>query len=172
MATHVFSKFRLPVFWDEEFKQLDYIHEEFNDKESLHKWERMGYGDKVTGAMCDMRSEQPRWNKKFIDIFEAMGWKNVGTSYYRMGTGTVMPTHGDLYLRYVDLFGLHGQQHRIRRAIVFLEDWKSGHYSEVAGHPIVDWEAGQCAMWEYDTPHSAANLGEEDRYTLQITGWV
>lgn len=172
MVIPVFSKFHLPVFWDNEFKTLEYIHEEFNDKESLHKWERMGYSDKVTGAMCDMRSVQPSWNKKFIEIFNQMGWKDVGTSYYRMGTGTVMPTHSDLYVKYIDLFGLAGAEHRIRRCVVFLEDWKSGHYSEVANHPIVDWDAGQCVMWDYDTPHSAANLGEEDRYTLQITGWV
>ena len=172
MVTHVSSKFNLPVFWDDEYKALDYIHEPFNDPDSVRKWERMGYGEKVTGAMCDMRSQQPSWNKKFIEIFNAMGWKDVGTSYYRMDTGTVMPTHSDLYVKYIGLFGLAGAEHRIHRAIVFLEDWKSGHYSEVDGKPIVNWDAGQCAMWEYDTPHSAANLGEEDRYTLQITGWV
>jgi hypothetical protein len=171
MVTHVSSKFNLPVFWDDEFKSLDYIHEPFNDPDSLNTWERMGYGSKVTGAMCDMRSPQPSWNKKFIEIFNAMGWKDVGTSYYRMDTGTVMPTHSDLYVKYVNLFGLAGAEHRIHRAIVFLEDWKSGHYSEVNGVPIVGWQAGQCASWQYDTPHSAANLGEEDRYTLQITGW-
>lgn len=172
MVTRVFSKFHLPVFWDDTFKNLNYVHEQFNDISSLNKWQDMGYGPKVTGDMCDMRSVQPKWNKKFIEIFTQMGWKDVGTSYYRMGSGTVMPTHSDLYLKYVDLFGLQSKEHRIRRAIVFLESWKSGHYSEVANHPIVNWDAGQSVMWDYDTPHSAANLGEEDRYTLQITGWV
>ena len=172
MVTHVSNRINLPVFWDDEFKKLDYIHEPFNDTESLHKWAQMGYGDKITGAMCDMRSEQPSWNNKFIEIFEAMGWKDVGTSYYRMGTGAVMPTHSDLYVKYIQLFGLAGAEHRVNRAVVFLEDWKSGHYSEVDGKPIVDWKAGQAAWWENSTPHSAANLGEEDRYTLQITGWI
>ena len=167
-----FSKYKIPVFWNDEFKNLNYIREEFNDKESLKKWKKMGYGPKVTGAMCDMRSVQPSWNKSFIKIFSEMGWKDVGTSYYRMDTGTVMPVHSDLYLKYVGLFGLQGKEHRIRRAVLFLEDWKSGHYSEVAGHPIVNWTAGQFIEWNYDTPHSAANLGEEDRYTLQITGHV
>lgn len=101
-----------------------------------------------------------------------MGWKDVGTSYYRMPTGTVLPTHGDLYTKYINLFGLAGQEHRIRRAIVFLEDWKSGHYAEYMNQPLVNWVAGTVVEWPYDTPHMAANLGLDPRYTLQITGWV
>ena len=172
METHAVSKFTIPVFWNDEFKYLNYIQEPFNDLECLAKWQAQGYGHKVTGAMCDMRFAQPSWNAKFIEIFTEMGWKDVGTSYYRMGTGTVMPTHTDLYSRYVRVHDLHGQEHRINRAIVFLEDWRSGHYSEVNGRPIVDWHAGQCVSWSYSTPHSAANLGQADRYTLQITGWI
>ena len=99
-----------------------------------------------------------------------MGWKDIGTSYYRMGTGTILPTHSDLYLRYIDIFKLQGQEHNIRRAIVFLEDWKSGHYFEGDGQPSVNWKAGDVVEWAYDASHMAANLGLDPRYTLQITG--
>jgi hypothetical protein len=51
-----------------------------------------------------------------------------------------------------------------------LEDWKSGHYLEVMGVPYIGWKAGQVVEWTYDAPHMAANIGLEDRYTLQITG--
>jgi hypothetical protein len=53
---------------------------------------------------------------------------------------------------------------------VLLEDWKPGHYLEVDGVPYVNWKAGQTSEWVYDAPHMAANIGLEDRYTLQITG--
>jgi hypothetical protein len=53
---------------------------------------------------------------------------------------------------------------------VLLEDWQSGHYLEVDGVPVVNWHAGQVVQWVYDVPHMAANIGLEDRYTLQITG--
>jgi len=117
-----------------------------------------------------MRSSQPTWNQRFIDHFASLGWKDIGTSYYRMATGTVLPTHGDLYLKYIDLFDLQGQEHNIRRAIVFLEDWKSGHYFEAMGTAHVGWTAGTVMEWTYDTPHMAANMGLDPRYTLQITG--
>jgi len=170
MATQDLFKYHLPVFWDDEFKGLDYVNEEFNDIANLERWLALGYANKFTGDMCDMRRPQPSWNYQFIKIFQEMGWKDIGTSYYRMGTGTILPTHSDLYLRYVDIFKLQGQEHDIRRAIVFLEDWKPGHYFEGNDQPTVNWRAGDVVEWEYDAPHLAANLGLDPRYTLQITG--
>lgn len=165
-------KYQLYPFWDNEYTKLDYINEPFNDVESQTRWIAQGYADKFTGDMCDMRSPQPSWNQRFIDIFEGQGWKDIGTSYYRMSTGTVLPTHGDLYLKYIDLFNLAGQENTIRRAIVFLEDWQPGHYFEGQGISLTNWKAGQVIEWHYDTPHMAANLGPTPRYTLQITGHV
>jgi len=172
MATQEINKYFLEVFWDDEYRHLNYINEPFNDAESKETWLAAGYPERFTGDMCDMRSPQPSWNQRFIDIFANMGWKNIGTSYYRMNTGTVLPTHGDLYVKYIQLYNLKGQEHRIRRAIVFLEDWASGHYFEGMGVPLTNWVAGTVMEWTYDTPHLAANVGLTPRYTLQITGWI
>ena len=122
--------------------------------------------------MCDMRAAMPAWNSVFVAIFQGLGWKYVGTSYYRMSPGTILPTHADLYVRYVELFKLLGKESSIRRAVIFLEDWKSGHSAEYDGDPFVSWCAGDVVEWSYDTMHMAANLGFEPRYTLQITGHV
>ena len=170
MVTHEIVKYNLEVFWDDEFKNLEYIHEPFNDPVSVNQWISQGYQSKITGALCDMRHQLPTWNHKFIEHFEALGWKDIGMAYYRMTTGTVMPTHSDLYKRYIERFNLQGQEHTVQRALVMLEDWKSGHYLEAMGVPYVNWKAGQVVEWTYDTPHLAANIGLEDRYTLQITG--
>jgi len=90
----------------------------------------------------------------------------------KLNTGTVLPTHSDLYLKYIELFNLQGCEHTIRRAIVFLEDWQPGHYAEYINVAYVNWRAGAIIEWAYDTPHMAANLGLTPRYTLQITGHV
>ena len=170
MVTHVVTRYTLEVFWDNEFKHLNYITEPFNDPVSVSQWLAQGYQSKIVGAMCDMRQQQPSWNNKFIQHFEQLGWKDIGTSYYRMSTGTVMPVHSDLYKKYIERFNLQGREETVCRALVLLEDWKPGHYLEVQGIPYVDWKAGQVVEWTYDTPHMAANIGLEDRYTLQITG--
>jgi hypothetical protein len=165
-------KYQLYPFWDNEYKTLDYINEQFNDTDQLKKWKEQGYADQFTGDMCDMRSQQPSWNQRFLDMFADQGWKDIGTSYYRINTGTILPTHSDLYIKYIDLFDLQGLEHTIRRAIVFLEDWQPGHYAEYLDQAHVNWSAGSTVEWAYDTPHMAANMGPTPRYTLQITGHV
>lgn len=168
--THRFSVDHIERFWDDEFKQLDYQSEPFNDPRDVDRWLALGYQPKFCGDMADMRRPQPSWNHRFIELFESRGWRDIGTSYYRMTSGTVMPVHQDRFVKYVNLFGLQGREHSIRRALIFLEPWKSGHYLEIMGEPQVGWQAGTVIEWVYDTPHMAANLGLEDRYTLQITG--
>jgi len=170
MATHAWCEYQIPVFWDQEYKTLDYRQEPYNDSEDTARWLALGYQPKICGDMADMRGRQPSWNHRFIEYFQSKGWKNVGTSYYRMTSGTVMPVHQDRYVKYRDLFQLQGQEHSIRRALILLEDWHSGHYLEVQGEPLVKWTAGTVAEWIYDTPHMAANIGLEPRYSLQITG--
>lgn len=165
-------KYNLQVFWDDEYRQLDYANETFNDPVSEAKWIEQGYRCQFTGDMCDMRSPQPSWNQRFVDIFSDMGWKDIGTSYYCMNTGTILPVHADLYSKYIELFKLQGLEHTIRRAVVFLEDWKSGHYFEANGAPMLGWTAGTVVEWGYDLPHMAANIGLDPRYTLQITGHI
>jgi hypothetical protein len=172
MATPAIVKYQLSVFWDDEFKHLNYKNEEFNDPDNLQLWTSMGFANRFTGDMCDMRSPQPSWNNLFVEHFAQQGWQDIGTSYYRMGPGTILPTHGDLYKRYIELFNLAGREHTIRRAIVFLEPWHSGHYFEGYGVPLAPWTAGQVVEWTYDAPHLAANMGITPRYTLQITGHV
>jgi ectoine hydroxylase-related dioxygenase (phytanoyl-CoA dioxygenase family) len=60
----------------------------------------------------------------------------------------------------------------VGRAVIFLEDWKSGHYFEIDEVPIVNWKKGDYILWKNDTSHMAANLGKENRYTMQVTGIV
>lgn len=170
MAIPEVNKFHIDKFWDDEYKTLTYIREPFNDPDSVAQWVTQGYTGPFTGWMCDMRCPQPSWNNRFLKIFESLGWKNIGTSYYRMDTGTILPNHRDLYKKYIQLFNLYGQEQKIFRAIVFLDDWTPGHYAEYNYKPFVNWEAGDCVMWRYDTIHMAANIGLFPRYTLQITG--
>ena len=162
----------IECFWNDEYLHLDYEVETFNNPLDTERWIKAGYRCNFTGAMCDVRKPQPSWNDKFIRHFEALGWQDIGTSYYRMDTGTILPTHQDTYKRYVELFNLQGKEYRIRRAIVFLEDWASGHYLELKGLPVTGWRRGFTVIWAYDAPHMAANIGLTPRYTLQITGHV
>lgn len=172
MAIPEVINYHIAPFWDQEFYNLDYENETFNDPVNLDRWLALGFPNRFTGDMCDMRSPQPSWNNKFVNFFRGLGWKNIGTSYYRMQPGTVLPNHRDLYVKYVRLFDLVGREHTIHRAVIFLENWQPGHYAEYAGKPFVQWHAGDTVEWVYDTEHMAANMGVVPRYTLQVTGHI
>ena len=135
MVTPVVREYHIERFWDDEFKTLDYIHEPFNDPASVALWNSQGYTSKICGDLCDMRHRLPAWSSKFVEMYEAHGWKDIGLAFYRMSTDTVMPVHQDLYKRYIELFNLQGQETSIRRALLLLEDWQPGHYLEVNSKP-------------------------------------
>ena len=171
MATH--DSFNIARFWDDEYTRLDYVKESFNDPATMIEWQDSGFRGPFGGSMCDMRSAQPSWNHKFIEFFQTYEhWRDIGTSYYRMDPGSSLPNHVDTYRRYIELFNLKGQEDTIRRAVVFLEPRKSGHFAECEGRGYADWIAGFTLVWPWNAPHSAYNMGSELRYTLQITGHV
>lgn len=170
MATHEW--FNIAPFWDDEYKNLIYVKEKFNDPGTQIEWIDAGYLGPFGGWMCDMRNPQPSWNSQFVKFFADMGWQDIGTSYYKMLPGSSLPEHVDTYRKYIELFGLQDKKHTIRRAVVFLENWQSGHYAECDQTPYVNWIRGFTLVWRWDTPHIAANMGMTPRYTLQITGHV
>ena len=148
-------------------RKLAYINEPFNDAASLAAWRALGFTQTVfTGDMYDMRNQEPTWIAPLRDCFD---WQHFSWSVYRMGPGCVLPNHSDTYARFIKLHNIKDPS-TIYRAIVFLEDWQSGHYFEIQGQPFTNWRAGDTVTWNNDVPHLAANMGETDRYTLQITG--
>jgi hypothetical protein len=115
-----------------------------------------------------MRRPEPEWMQGFDQQFP---FENLSWSVYRMTPGCVLPTHGDTYARYREIYAVPAQA-TVIRVIVFLEDWASGHYMEMNACPVTGWRAGDWVSWHDDFPHLAANMGRTDRYTLQLTGTV
>ena len=116
--------------------------------------------------MYDMRQEEPDW----MDVIrKVLPWKHFSWSIYRMNPGSCLPEHGDTYARFRELHNWDGDIHR---AIFYMEDWQSGHISEIEKQPLINWQAGDYIIWKNDTLHLAANVGKTPRYTLQITGVV
>ena len=153
--------------WKDQYKDLIYINEPFNDPISLKEWRDLGYTQtKFTGDMYDMRQEEPDW----MDVIrKVLPWKHFSWSIYRMNPGSCLPEHGDTYARFKELYSWDGDIHR---AIFYMEDWQSGHISEIEKQPLINWRAGDYIIWKNDTLHLAANVGKTARYTLQITGVI
>jgi hypothetical protein len=155
--------------WGSSHRDLPYINEPFNDAVTQKTWENRGFqNQRFTGDLYDMRSPEPDWMAHFRHW---LPMRHFSWSIYRMSPGTVLPEHSDTYSRFREIYHVPATA-VIRRYVVFLEDWQSGHYCEIDDAPVVNWIQGTGVFWNGDTPHIAANIGRTDRYTLQITGVI
>jgi len=151
--------------WGEDYKDFAYV-KQFAKAEEIKKWQDMGYThESFTGAMYGGKNPMPDWVWK---IARSLNLNNPGFVFYRMDTNDIMPTHVDHFERYCAVFEI--PRSKVKRAVVFLEDWKIGHYFDIANKAVVNYNAGSYVVWDCDEPHFAANIGVEPRYTLQITG--
>jgi len=156
-------------WWGEQHRELEFINEPFNNSKDVDHWRSLGYTQsRFTGDMYDMRFSEPGWIDQFRTILPV---KYFSWSVYRMRPGDILPNHSDTYTKFRSLHDIQDIS-TIRRYVIFLEDWASGHYFEIDGTPVVKWTRGTAVYWHGDTPHLAANIGMTPRYTLQITGVV
>jgi hypothetical protein len=154
-------------WWDDNFKTLDYKYIPIKNTHDEQRWKNEGYKNvTLNGALYNMSNPMPEYATPFFTLFD---WNHVGLGFFRMNTMEMFPVHQDHYISYRKLFNITDPT-TIWRCVVFLDNWKSGHYMEVDGNPIVNWNRGDYVMWNYDVPHYAGNSGVEPRYTMQITG--
>ena len=151
--------------WTDEHVHFPYVKQPIKQSE-IQVWKQKGYyHESFSGGMYDSRNPMPDW----VDyVANKIGLTNTGYVFYKMDTLDIMPTHTDHFETYERVFGV--ERDNTYRALVFMEDWKPGHYFEVAGVGKTNWLAGEYAIWHADTPHAASNIGSDSRYTLQITG--
>ena len=163
--THKFG--HINPWWDDSFKTLDYIYSPLSNTDDLERWIKEGYGGlNLNGAHYDMKRTMPDYAQPFFTLFD---WDYVGITFFRMNTCEALPLHQDSYINYRARYNILDPS-TVYRCIIFLEDWRSGHYFEIDGAPFVNWKRGDYVLWNNDVPHFAGNFGTEPRYTMQITG--
>lgn len=96
-------------------------------------------------------------------------FKTFTMSMIKQLPGQLIPNHHDGYHHFRDNHpGTHLDD--VVRHMVFLEDWKPGHYFELEFKPIIEWKAGDMIVLNHQRVHCSANVGKDPKYTLQITG--
>lgn len=152
-------------WWNDSFKSLDYQYIPHKDQRMVDTWLAQGYKNlNLNGAVHHLQDSE--YAQPFLRKFP---WVNQGAALFCMYTGDILPNHQDHFTTYKKSFAISDVS-KIWRAILFMEDWQSGHYFEIAGRPVVDWKKGDFVRFNFDVPHMAYNMGTKPRYTLQITG--
>ncbi len=167
MPVSSWARGHIDPWWHEQHRYLDYLYFDYRDSQTVDEWRCRGYTNpNFGGSIYSMSRGLPDWAERFQHVFPS--WKNKGIAIYSMKTGDILPNHIDHYKTYINAFGVLPEN--IWRAVVFLEDWKSGHYFEIDKTPCMPWKAGDWVCWNNDVDHAAANIGVDTRYTVQITG--
>lgn len=89
---------------------------------------------------------------------------------HRQDPGQTLPWHYD---RFFMLKRLHPDDPRpIWRFLVFLEDWKLGHFLQVGDSVLHHWQQGDTVVWKPGKEHLATNVGLEKKWTCNVTGFL
>lgn len=163
----MFSKGSIQNNWDEDF-DFCWTRQPLKDSE-INLWTGQGYVVKnFSGLMYDNKNIMPVWIEEIGNNFPEL--KNKTYTIYKMTTCEIMPTHVDHFETYCRIFSV--EREKVQRVLVFLKKWEPGHYFEISGTGIVNWNKGDWFKWDCNEPHAASNIGITPRYTLQITGHV
>jgi hypothetical protein len=107
-------------------------------------------------------------NIPYIIDFAEKTFEKYTCSMIKQEPAKVIPLHTDKYY-------IFSKKHKcnpddVTRINIFLEDWKSGHYFELEEKPITNWKKGQYVILNNKIKHRSANVGDQTKYTAQITG--
>jgi hypothetical protein len=96
-------------------------------------------------------------------------------SFHIQRPGQVLMYHHDLYyavIRDADP-ELSWKPEKLRRFVIFLEDWQPGHIWIAGNTTYSHWKKGECITWSWvDMPHGTANLSSNSRYSIHLTGYM
>ena len=154
----------IPVFWKKD-NYIDagwYRHPDKTHGFSTQNKNYSIYGDNLGVYIPKKLDPIFEMAFDFFDLDELV----FSLSKYR--PGMILPWHRDNYPTYSKNKGIV-QPEGIVRIMVFLEDSAPGHQlwieDRMCAGPVGSWFS-----WQGRAKHMAANLGETDRYVMQITG--
>jgi len=156
----------IPIFWKPQ-NYMDagwYRHPDRTHGFSTESDNYKIYGDNIGVYIPADDKLDPIFEKafEFFDLDELV----FSLSKYR--PGMILPWHRDNYPTYSRNKGIV-EPEGIVRIMVFLEDAAPGHQLWIEDR-FCTGKAGSWFAWQGRAKHMAANIGETDRYVLQITG--
>lgn len=86
-------------------------------------------------------------------------------SVVKIPPGQTIPYHQDKHYWLQEKYGKGDTW----RYLIFLEDWKQGHYFEIYDKPFVEWRAGDWIKFHQKDWHIASNAGTSPFYSVQVT---
>lgn len=110
----------------------------------------------------------------FEDLGRQLGMEIITISSICQPPGNIIPLHRDTFFQI-------GQRYPDRtelkvRANIYLEDYKMGQFIQYRENDQWvtkdNWQQGTGLIWDKEIIHLSANAGFENKYTLQVSGFL
>mgnify|MGYP001166503262 FL=1 len=150
-----------PIWKEEHYINLPWFTNDAHEEKFNSTVDTSSYD--VGVDMCFENLPEP-----FLKVRDSFSLVKPVIAVNRLQPGKILPFHRDLFKTYIKRNDISPED-EIRRIIVFLHKPRAGHQLWIEDN-ICTGEAGSYFGWDQDTVHMAANLGNEMRYILQITG--
>lgn len=110
------------------------------------------------------------WREPLLKLFPNL--KKVGVSLFVQLPGQTIPCHVDTYSSYMRRMGEYPDYTKLKRYMVFVNDWDWGHFFHYGNTVINQWQAGD--MWDLRNGvyHGSANAGVNPKITIHWSGEV
>lgn len=169
------KKIHIDIDYDQ-FLQAD--HPEPSTCVKHQKHELIDIHEKYGGFPSSYVFENTRIHQKFwepnecnfSELGEKLGIEVITVSSIIQPPGNTIPLHRDTFYQIKKRFPDNSKT--IVRANIFLQDWKLGHFLQYDDTVDSHWKQGDGHMWDHDVLHIGANNGMEDKYTLQVSGFL
>lgn len=124
-------------------------------------------------VLANTRINQLWWTADQLDFDEIGRQLNmdvITVSSIRQHPGCVIPWHRDTFYQINQRFP--DRKELKVRANIFMEDWKIGHMIQYDDTIVSHWKQGEGLLWDSEILHLGANAGMQDKFTLQISGFL
>jgi hypothetical protein len=115
----------------------------------------------------------PEWAHKIKDMFPNIHYKKVSVNC--LTPGCFIPPHRDELFKlkqFAITNNINTTHMSAIRVNILLQDKKHGHFLDLNNKVLGDYAKGDYVYIIPGVLHSVANIGHENRYTLQISGFV
>jgi len=117
------------------------------------------------------------WTNKQIDykqLGEKLSMEVVTVSTILQPPGCVVPYHRDTFFQ---ISQRYPERTELKvRANIYLQDYKLGQFIQYVENDIIhtstNWKAGNGFVWDSDILHLSSNAGMQNKYTLQVSGFL
>lgn len=117
------------------------------------------------------------WDRNQIDfdnLEKQLDMEVITVSSILQPPGNIIPLHKDTFYQ---INKKYPDDKRMKvRANIYLEDWKMGHIIQYNNHGTwhtdINWKSGDGLLWDSEILHVGANIGFDNKMTLQISGFL